>query len=164
MDETIVRFTEIPVIFSEKEVTGPPALPGLVLHPKVSTLQRPKQLFAFNEWKGLLEESPFFPEPPLEPTFVTKVTLPSGSSKIIPIKERRKPVSFTSALRQEQVMHILGEIEVVKLEASIRYPKGGYQLPDLKTFAKQLGVPTTDLRKAGMARRILEKIKLKEKD
>ena len=162
MEETNVRFTEIPVIFAEKEVIGPPALPGLVLRTQVPALKRPQQLFAFEEWKGLLEESPLSPERPHEPKFVTKVKLPSGSSRISPIKERRKPVLSATNLRQEQVMHMLDEIEVAKLEASVRYPKGGYQLPDLKTFAKQLGVPTTDLRKAGMARRILEKIKLKE--
>lgn len=153
---------DIPVLFAEEgEFVGPPALPGLMLKPLVSEPERPSQIFIFGEWKGLSEGTDISPESPQEPEPVAKVRLPKTSSQITSIKERKKPIK-TEPLLQEKVMEILNKIDMYKLEGSIETSKGGYQLKDLKVFAKQLGIPATNLRKAGIARRILEKIRLKE--
>jgi len=155
-------YFDIPVLRpEEKEFVGPPALPGLMLKPSITEPERPSQIFTFGEWKGLPEDADISPESPRKPEPVAKVRLPKTSSQIASIKERKKPIK-TELLLQEKVMEILNKIDMNELEGSIETSKGGYPLKELKVFAKQLGIPATNLRKAGIARRILEKIRLKE--
>jgi len=136
-----------------------PELPGLpFLSLEESDFFPPPNVFG--EWKGLSHAMETAVEPEILP--IDKVTLPTISSRLSPISEVKRVISPSPGqLRQEKMLEILDKIEIEKIEESISFPKGGYPLPMLKGFAKELGISTADLRKAGVAKRILEKIKLK---
>jgi len=166
-----LQYINLPVIFSSPEheeslemstEEGLPELPGLIFEP----IEEHDVKFAppsiFGKWQGLKEAIKTQKETKIGD--INRVILPNIPSKISPIPEAKRVIAVSPEhLRQEKVLEILNKIEVDKLEDSIIFPKGGYSLPELKGFAKQLGISTADLRKAGVAQRILEKIKLKGK-
>lgn len=161
MEVLQVRYTQIPTIFADAfEEEDLPVLPGLFTV-DVPSPTRPKELFEFYEWKGLTDEE-VYESSTKHTDFVSKVQLPTFSSEVELTEEHKKPIQQPTALLQDVLMQNLDKIKIEKLQESIDHPKSGYQLPELKSFAKQLEIPTTDLRKAGLAQAILSKIKLKE--
>lgn len=172
MEVVRIRVNDLPIIFADDvlavdeeeysipEETELPNLPGLfsgILKP-----ERPKQLFMFEEWKGLPENWDKTPTEPIKEGYVEKVNLPGVSSRTPFIEEEPKPVENPNTLKQEPLIQKLAQIDLQKLEESIIFPKSGYPLPELKTIAKKLQIPTTNVKKSGLAQRIKEKIKLKE--
>ena len=146
--------------WEERIEQGLPELPGLIFKPSEEPDIAPAPPSIFGEWKGL--KAAIKAPKELEVGVIDEVILPNISSQIVSIPEAKRIVTVSPGqLRQEKVLEILNKIEVGKLENSIIFPKGGYSLPKLKGFAKQLGISTADLRKAGVAQRILEKIQLK---
>lgn len=165
-----IKYTHLPIIFGvgplkpvefePEDTSGLPDLPGLPFVSLEESELFPPPPSVFGEWKGLTNAIESAVEPEIE--FVNKITLPTISSQIPPISEANRIVTVSPGqLRQEKVLEILDKIEIGKLQESVSFPKGGYPLPELKQFAKELGIPTADLRKAGVAKRILEKIQLK---
>jgi len=144
-----------------------PQLQALSLDFPIEEVKRPKYLFSFEgRWEGLDPETPITPGEYEDPGVVDRVNLPEVSTRIESIPEAfHETVEPETKLSQEGVFDVMETIDIEKLTDSVvGGKKAGFTLTELNTFAKQLGIPVTGLKKIGMAQRILDKIKLKTEE
>lgn len=146
---------------SEEEI---PVLGPLSLGFTQERVERPSRIYVSErKWQGLDMETPIKPGEYIEPGIVTIVELPDVSTKIESIPEARHEIADPGTiLSQEDIFKVVDKIDIDKLAQSIvGGKKAGFTLSELNTYAKQLGVPVTGLKKVGMSKRIMDRIKLK---
>lgn len=140
-----------------------PSLNPLTLDYKKEKIQRPKQIFTFQgNWEGLDVDTPIIPEDYKEPDIVHTVKLPNISTEIESIPASpHESIDEGAVLSQDYIFKVIEKIDTYKLSDSIvGGKKAGYNLSELNSFAKQLGLIVTGLKKTGIAQRILDRIRL----
>lgn len=144
-----------------------PVLAPLSLDFPSERVERPSRIYApEGRWQGLDMETPITPGEHTEPGVVVKVELPDVSTEIESIPEvPHEVVDPETVLSQDDIFKVVDKIDIDKLvESIVGGKKAGFTLTQLNTFAKQLGVPVTGLKKVGMSQRIMDRIKLKTEE
>jgi len=140
-----------------------PPLNPLTLTYKREKIQRPKQIFVSQgEWEGLDGDTPITPGDYTEPDVVFKVQLPNISTEIQSIPEApHEDIDDGATLSQDYIFKVIDRIDTYKLfDSVVGGKKAGYNLSELNSFAKQLNIVVTGLKKTGIAQRILDRIRL----